>query len=156
MTRPIDPPPQENTLALGRAIRDRRKALRISMAAAAEAAGVSRVTWHRIEKGEPTVAFASWLKAAEVLGRQIGILEDGAPPCDLPDVLPLRIRLADYPQLERLGWQLRGGVGHMAPREAFGLYERNWRHVDEGALDPREAALIEGLRQVFGERQPDV
>jgi len=34
---------------------EKRKALRVSATVAAEAAGMSRVTLHRIEKGEPSV-----------------------------------------------------------------------------------------------------
>ena len=39
---------------LGAQIRARRKALGVSATAAAESAGMSRVTLHRIEKGAPT------------------------------------------------------------------------------------------------------
>ena len=42
--------------ALGAQLRARRKALRVSSTVAAEATGMSRVTLHRIEKGEPSVA----------------------------------------------------------------------------------------------------
>ncbi len=39
--------------ALGAGIRARRKQLRVSATAAAEAAGLSRVTLHRIERAHP-------------------------------------------------------------------------------------------------------
>ena len=42
--------------ALGEQVRARRKALRLSATVTAEAAGLSRVTLHRIEKGEPAKA----------------------------------------------------------------------------------------------------
>ena len=38
----------------------------------------------------------------------------------------------------------------MAPREALGLYERNWRHVRPDSLEPRERALLDALRRTFG------
>lgn len=69
--------PERTSLAC--AIRERRKALRVTMVAAAEAAGISRVTWHRIERGEPTVAMGSWLRAAIVLGVEIRIVDPAEP-----------------------------------------------------------------------------
>ena len=63
--------------------------------------------------------------------------------------LPARIALADYPQLTKLAWQLKGIEG-LAPQEALNLYERNWRHVDRAALTPRETELIDALTQRFG------
>ena len=143
--RPLDRP----GLAMGRAIRTRRKALDISMVAAAEAAGISKVTWHRIEKGEVTVAFGSWLQALAVLGLEARIIDPAVPQPTVPEIgnqLPVRIRLDDYPQLRRLAWQVREGLEELSPREALGLYERNWRHVDQAALQPAEKALISALR----------
>ena len=54
----IDNTAQARLRQLGEQVRLQRKALRISATAAAEAAGMSRVTWHRIEKGEPSVTMA--------------------------------------------------------------------------------------------------
>jgi hypothetical protein len=34
--------------------------------------------------------------------------------------------------------------------EAFQIYERNWRHVDESDLDLKELALISSLKTEFG------
>jgi hypothetical protein len=60
----------------------------------------------------------------------------------------LVVRLADYPQLRDLAWNR---VDDYIPvREAFQLYERNWRLVDVAALDERERALIERLKVEFG------
>jgi hypothetical protein len=69
---------------------------------------------------------------------------------DMAGWLPARLRLADYPQLKQLAWQVQG-MDELTPREALGIYERNWRHVDEAALLPRERNLIAALRLVFGE-----
>ena len=52
---------------LGEKLRERRKNLGINMTSAAEAARISRVTWHRLEKGEVSVALGSLLAAAEAL-----------------------------------------------------------------------------------------
>ena len=35
---------------------------------AAEAAGMSRITWYRIEKGEPAVTMGAWMNAVTVVG----------------------------------------------------------------------------------------
>ncbi|MBN8491255.1 MAG: helix-turn-helix domain-containing protein [Burkholderiales bacterium] len=146
-------------LPLGEALRARRKGLGISMTAAAEAARISRVTWHRLEKGETTVALGSLLAAAEALGLHLR-LEDPAANTSAPDLpagfLPLHIALQEFPQLERLAWQVQDGTHALSPREAFGLYQRNWRHLDVGALDSGERALIHALRDTFGGDWPGV
>ena len=54
--------------ALGEQIRAQRKALRLSATVTAEAAGLSRVTLHRIEKGEPSVTMGAWCNAMAALG----------------------------------------------------------------------------------------
>ena len=137
---------------LGQVLRRQRQALGISATAAAEAARVSRVTWHRLESGEPTVAFGSWLAAAAVLGLEVSLLPVSGTPRDrvADDSLPLRIRLGDYPQLRGLAWQVGDGAQVLSPREALGIYERNWRHLQPELLEARERALIDALRQVFG------
>ena len=140
-------------MRLGQALRARRKALGISMAAAAETARISRVTWHRLEKGEATVALGSLLAAMEVLGLALraeapGPTDESTPPP--ADALPVRIRLQDYPGLQRLAWQVGEGLEALTPREALGLYQRNGRHLDQDRLEPREKALIHALHEVLG------
>jgi transcriptional regulator with XRE-family HTH domain len=138
--------------ALGERIRGQRKALKVSAVDAAEAAGISRVTLHRVEAGEPSVAMAAYIAAATAVGLELELVEPrardrgkraGARP------FPARIRLADYPQLAKLAWQLHG-VKTLSPQEALGLYERNWRHVDPGKLEPGEQALVNALVQHLG------
>ena len=58
------------------------------------------------------------------------------------------IRIQDYPQLADLAWNRRDEF--MLTREAFQLYERNWRFVDRNALVPEERRLIERLKVEFG------
>lgn len=153
-------PTAGQAVAIGQALRERRKALRISMVAAAEAAGISRVTWHRLEKGEGTVAWGSLLAAAAVLDLELGLVDPRQPGVEQArnpeECLPLRIVLEDYPQLRRLAWQLGEEAGPLSAREALGLYERNWRHVDRAALSPRERALIRALRITFGGDPDDI
>jgi transcriptional regulator with XRE-family HTH domain len=149
-------------VALGQALRIRRKSLGLSAVAAAEAAGISRVTWHRLEKGEPSVAAGSLLAAAAVLGLRVELFapasarESSATTDSLADHLPLQIRLHDFPQLRRLAWQVADDTQVLTPREALDLYERNWRHVQPDALEPRERALIGALQKVYGKGALDV
>ncbi len=63
----------ESLIALGQQIRTYRKALRINATAAAEAAGMSRVTWHRIERGEPSVTMGAYVNALNALGLDLGV-----------------------------------------------------------------------------------
>ena len=145
---------------LGRALRTARQALGITVTAAAQAAQISRVTWHRLEKGEPTVALGALVAAAGVLDMTLALLPLGAVDMPAPlspeGHLPLQILLADYPQLRQLAWQVGDGQQVLTPREALGLYERNWRHVQHAALEPREQALLDALRRVFGTELLDV
>jgi transcriptional regulator with XRE-family HTH domain len=148
------PPAKAKLAALGERIRERRKALKVSAVDAAEAAGMSRVTLHRIERGEPSVTMGAYLGAASAVGLELEVVNprerrrDGGKARGKPP-FPARIRLADYPQLKKLAWQLHG-VASVTPEDALGLYERNWRHVDTVALDPAERALVSALAQHLG------
>ena len=64
----------DQLIALGQQIRAHRKALRISATTAAEAAGMSRVTLHRIEKGEPAVTMGAYVNAMVALGLNFGLV----------------------------------------------------------------------------------
>ena len=150
--------PTDRAIQLGAALRKRRKALGINMTAAAEAAGMHRATWHRLEQGETGVAWGLLLAATTALGLDLRILVPGDEDTDraapLADALPLKIRLEDFPALRRLAWQVGEGVDTLTPREALGLYERNARHIDEPALMPHEKALLHMLRTVFDGGHP--
>lgn len=61
----------------------------------------------------------------------------------------MHVRLSDYPQLQFLAWN-RQKDDFIEEGEAFGLYENNWRWVDEPGLLPHERQFIERLTQVFG------
>ncbi len=138
-------------LALGEQLRAQRKHLGVSATTAAEAAGMSRVTLHRIERGEPSVTMGAYLNAAAALGLALGVVEPQPPPPGRGQAAsaPKRIRLADYPQLARLAWQHQG-TSDVTPAEALSLYERNWRHIEQGALAPHERALIQQLVASLG------
>jgi len=153
-TPPITEQTEATLKALGQQIRARRKALRVSSTAAAEAAGMSRVTLHRIEKGEPSVTAGAWVNAMEALGMtlQARNADDAAvpggrehPEDEAAQWIPVRVRLADYPQLKALAWQVHG-TDALTPVEALGIYERNARHLDTAAMSPAEQALLQALR----------
>ena len=138
-------------LALGEQLRAQRKRLGVSATTAAEAAGMSRVTLHRIERGEPSVTMGAYLNAAAALGLELGVVAPQPPQRRRRQAatLPTRICLADYPQLERLAWQFQG-ASHVTPAEALSLYERNWRHIEQGALALNERELIQQLVASLG------
>lgn len=76
---PARAPAIEATLATGLAVigarvRAHRKGLRVSATDAAEASGMSRVTLHRIERGEPSVAMAAYLSALAALGLEVDLV----------------------------------------------------------------------------------
>ena len=146
-TPPVAPIHHERLARLGERLRAARKRQRVTTVAAAQAAGISRVTLHRIERGEPTVAIGAWMAAASALGLAFDLVDANA--ANRTSKLPTQIRLRDYPQLKKLAWQLHG-VREISPRQALELYERNWRHVDRSALSEDEAALIELLSREIG------
>jgi hypothetical protein len=58
------------------------------------------------------------------------------------------IDTAAYPNLAALCWNRRERF--LPPEEALALYERNWRLVDEAALEPGERELIRRLAAEHG------
>ena len=142
-------------VALGERLRTHRKAMKVSAVAAAEAAGMSRVTLHRIERGEPSVAMGAYLSAIAAMGMEIELVDPHArrgstgQPAKAAR-LPTTIRLADFAQLKRLAWQLHGAA-EITPKEALDLYERNWRHVDRQAMDEDERELVTMLVNELGQ-----
>jgi hypothetical protein len=69
---------------------------------------------------------------------------------ELKDFLGERVvRVTDYPMLRDLLWT--GRRRELLPaREAFNLYERNWRFVNPAELTTDERALIERLLRRYG------
>lgn len=110
---------------------------------------MSRVTLHRIEKGEPSVTMGAYLNAMTALGLQLAIQPTTPNPSASPSTtfeLPSLIQLAQYPQLQQLAWHVQG-VSELTPREAWHIYERNARHLDMAALQPHEQELLIALRR---------
>jgi hypothetical protein len=145
---PVDLPIQEPPLVtLGHQIRAHRKALGVNATVAAESAGISRVTWHRIEKGEPSVAMGAYAKALDTLGLKVGIKSETNQSHS--DCIPVQIQLSNFPQLRQLAWQV-SDAEKLNPLEAWSIYERNWRHIDQAALTNEERQLIKALQQAVG------
>jgi transcriptional regulator with XRE-family HTH domain len=145
---PVAPAERETLARLGARLQAARKKQKVSAVAAAEAAGISRVTLHRIERGEPSVAMGAWVAAAGALGLTIALASNDAGTSGVPP-LPEKIRLDEYPQLKKLAWQLQGAE-ELTPREALALYERTWRHVDRSSLSMKEVGLIYALSHALG------
>ena len=135
--------------ALGERIRARRKALRVSTVDAAQASAMSRVTLHRVERGEASVSMAFYMSAISALGLELSVNEAGAtkqhaPEPDKSPQPPEILRLADYAQLQSVAWQMKDSTV-ITPEMALNLYERNWRHLDPAAMNAKELALVERL-----------
>ena len=141
----------ERIQILGETIRAKRKNLHISAQATADCAHISRVTLHRIEKGEPSVTMGAYFTVLDALGLQIqtnskaGLGEESQAGAHT-SVIPSEIKLTEYPQLKQLAWHIHG-LDALTPIEAFGIYDRNWRHLDATSLTPLEKSLIDALKR---------
>ncbi|WP_231705614.1 helix-turn-helix domain-containing protein [Halopseudomonas phragmitis] len=134
---------------MGAQIRARRKELGVSATVVAEAAGMSRITLYRIEKGELSVTLGAYLNALDALGMSVSLKEHDQPEAgdNSPDAkswIPVRIRLADYPVLKRLAWHVH--VDELSPVEAWSIYQSNWRHAESMGMSESETELVEALR----------
>lgn len=58
------------------------------------------------------------------------------------------IRVGDYPNLLLICWNRKGDF--ITAADAFSLYERNWRFVDETGLCLQEKELISRLKDRYG------
>lgn len=141
----------ERIQILGGTIRAQRKNLQISAQATADCAHISRVTLHRIEKGEPSVTMGAYFTVLDALGLQIqtqskaGLGQESQAGPNT-SVIPSEIKLTEYPQLKLLAWHIHG-LDALTPIEAFGIYDRNWRHLDATSLTPLEKSLIDALKR---------
>jgi transcriptional regulator with XRE-family HTH domain len=166
---PSQPPPSaEGVLtqlqALGAHLRAHRKSLRISATTVAEAAGLSRVTLHRIEHGEPSVTMGAYLNVMAALGLALPMPEPVGPgggkaekllAAHPPGWVPAQVVLKSYPQLAQLAWQVQG-LDTLMPQEAWNIYQRNARHLDPAKLSPSERELMHALQQAYGEGEQGV
>lgn len=148
---------KERLAEIAQGIRGRRLSLGISTVVAAHAAGVSRVTWHRIEKAEPSVTMGAYVGALEALGLDIKLKQvknpgemvaNGVLPQVRTDAerVPAAIPLQKYRQLRQLAWHVRDDF-ELTPEEAFGLYDRYRRHLNVDQMAPDELKLLRSLEK---------
>ena len=141
---------------LGAQIAARRKILKVRAQVCAEVAGISRVTLHRIEGGEPTVNMGAYLQVCDALGLHLALMplgvggqgvnqvENAAQDPEMP-----HIRIKDYPQLKALAWQLKDDE-YLTDAQVISIYERNKRFLDLNHLDERERLLMQRLVDTRG------
>ena len=154
----IDTATRNKLTLLGEQIRLHRKELKVTATATAEAASLSRVTLHRIEKGEPSVSMAAYMSVIYALGLEFTIfsLDELIPEeagASRKGWIPAQILISDYPQLKQIAWQIHTDT-KLAPAEALNLYERNWRHIDLQNMEPHERDLVDALQIAFGKGKP--
>lgn len=149
--------------ALGERLRLARRRRKMTAQQVALEAGITRVTLRRVEAGEPGVLMGTYLRVLATLGLAqdlIVVARDDMLGRRLQDeeltrsAVPKtaraqRIRLADYPMLREVAWST-DPAAELTPRDAFALYERNWRHIDREAMDRRERDLVEHLTKTVG------
>lgn len=122
---------------------------------------MSRMTLHRIERGEPSVTMGAYMNALAALGLDVEVTApvEGAAKemlAPAPSRTPTKtVRVGDFAQLRRLAWQLPADA-ELTPEEAWGTYERNWRHADPSALEDNERRLLAELARLLGRKPLDV
>ena len=60
----------------------------------------------------------------------------------------VRIDVESYPNLKLLCWNL--ATPRITRRDAFAMYERNWRWIDAASTPAHERAFIDSLAEEFG------
>ena len=70
-------PPHRLDIAIGRRIRERRRALGMSQVALAEAVGVTFQQIQKYERGSNRISFSRLVEVAEALNCQLGVLAEG-------------------------------------------------------------------------------
>jgi DNA-binding XRE family transcriptional regulator len=124
-------------------------ALSVRINSAARAAGISRMTVMRIEKGANLVCITFYIQLCKALGLNLEILQ----PLGLPmlktdkdvgglNIAKAHIRVRDYPQLRSLSWQLDHNI-LLTDKEVIGIYERNKRFLEIHEIDERERLLMQ-------------
>jgi transcriptional regulator with XRE-family HTH domain len=143
---------EQDLCLLGQELRDRRKELGVSATVTAEAAGVSRITLYRIERGEASVAMGAYINVIQALGLKLITMDPHkkqVPRKSSNQKLPKKIQIEKYKQLKRIAWQLKGSQ-ELTPQEALDLYERNWRHIEFKKMDSMEKKFLEMLLAAVG------
>jgi len=97
---------------IGQFIRQHRRSFKNTANAAAQTAGISRGTLHRVEKSEPNVSMGAYLNEISALDLNLHLSAKGSKGCEVngDDVgkLPVRLSFSGYPQLKELSWHVQG------------------------------------------------
>jgi transcriptional regulator with XRE-family HTH domain len=135
--------------SLGQKILLQRKKLQVAAESVALTAGISRITLHRIEKGEPSVSMGAYISVIIALGLSLGIDEKNPEFNDATEESNLSdIAIQDYPQLKLISWQLKDDAVLNAV-EAKNMYERNQKYIRFNEMTEQEKKLINQLGIVF-------
>ena len=140
-----------DALNIGKTIKEERKRLNVTAEALSGASGISRVTLHRIEKGEGASSLNSYLAVVDALNLELTLakkVKEGSRQLNPEDFIPVIIRLKDYPELKKLAWHITGR-DYLKPFEAHAMYERNARHLDENDMTRAERLLMANLNRAF-------
>ena len=137
---------------LGETIHARRKALGVNATNTAESAGISRVTLHRIEKGEASVSMGAYMNVMSSLGINL-VTAETIDQAKENSSIPVKVMISDYPGLKQLAWHVRG-TNTLTPIEARDIYERNWRHLEPNNINTKERNLINALKEGLGGNFP--
>lgn len=116
---------------LGTTIRRLRVEAKLTQAEVAQRAGITRQKLIDVEQGKRGVAIGTFVAVVDALGLQW-------------ELRPRTVRIADFPQLRRITWNLDPDSDLTEP-EALAVYERNWRHVDQDGMSADERKLLERL-----------
>jgi transcriptional regulator with XRE-family HTH domain len=142
---------QEFLANLGQTILLQRKKLKVAAESVALAAAISRITLHRIEKGEPGVSMGAYISVIIALGLNLSI-QEVAPKLNVADEEknPCEIAIKDYPQLKLISWQLKDDAVLNA-LEAKNMYERNQKYILFNEMTEHEKKLIKQLGVEFND-----
>jgi transcriptional regulator with XRE-family HTH domain len=135
--------------SLGQRILLQRKKLKVAAESVALAAAISRITLHRIEKGEPGVSMGAYISVIIALGLNLSIQEVAPKLNDAEEEKnPCEIAIKDYPQLKLISWQLKDDAVLNA-LEAKNMYERNQKYILFNEMTAHEKKLIKQLGVEF-------
>ena len=137
--------------SLGQRILLQRKKLKVAAESVALAAAISRITLHRIEKGEPGVSMGAYISVIIALGLNLSIQEVAPKLNDADEEKnPCEIAIKDYPQLKLISWQLKDDAVLNA-LEAKNMYERNQKYILFNEMTEHEKKLIKQLGVEFND-----
>jgi len=141
--RSVSQPAAARVIGIGASIRDQRLASKRSLTSVASAAGISRVTLYRIEKGVGSVTMGAIAAVLEVLelGLSIGVLPTSER------VWIKTVRVANFPMLNVLAGKQPGddSSNELTAKEALALYRSHWHELELSKMIGRERELVEGL-----------